>query len=123
MASRVFVTVSIYDSSCTRTLLDWTISDVPDERVTVAAFYKMAMCGRTAIQHVKHCIEEAKVGKTRDTLTRIGNTGTYMECFGDATALAGMNLMALVSCFGPAVRYYIKRRRLSRDSLREMLLA
>ena len=86
----MFVTVSIYDSSCTRTLLDWTISDVPDERVTVAAFYKMAlvMCGPTAIQHlqeVKHCIEEAKVGKTRDTLTHIGNTGTYMKCFWDAS--------------------------------------
>ena len=39
----VFVSVSIYDSTCQRTLLDWTIADVVDERVTVDAFYKMAL--------------------------------------------------------------------------------
>ena len=45
MASRVFVTVSIYDSSCTRTLLDWTISDVPQictpVRMPSEDFYKI----------------------------------------------------------------------------------
>ena len=38
-----FVTVSIYDSSCSRTLLQWTISDVDDERTNVESFYKVAL--------------------------------------------------------------------------------
>ena len=42
-AMPTFVTVSIYDSSCSRTLLEWTISDVDDERTNVESFYKVAL--------------------------------------------------------------------------------
>ena len=72
-----FVTVSIYDSSCSRThdsscsrtLLQWTISDVDNERTNVESFYKVALslCSEGAQQHfaeLKHCVEEAKIGKT-----------------------------------------------------------
>ena len=38
-----FVTVSNYDSSCSKTLLEWTISDVDDERRNVESLYKVAM--------------------------------------------------------------------------------
>ena len=52
-------------------LLEWTISDVGDERTNVESFYKVALslCSEDAQQHLaelKHCIEEAKIGKTRD---------------------------------------------------------
>ena len=104
----IFVTVSIYDTSCTRTLLDWTIADVLDERVSVDAFYKMAlaMCGSTTLQHlqeVKHCIEEAKVGKTKDSLTHIGNTGTYKRVFENANDI--YCLCRCASC-GPSVMFW-----------------
>ena len=42
-AMPTFVAVSIYDSSCSRTLLEWTISDVHDERTNVESFYKVAL--------------------------------------------------------------------------------
>ena len=63
-AHPLFMTVSIYNSPCSRTLLDWTIADVFDERTTVDAFYKMALaiCNPGVLQHiaeVKHCVEEA----------------------------------------------------------------
>ena len=63
-----FVTVSIYDSSCLRSLLEWTICDVNDERMTVEAFYQIALstctCDPGVLAEVKHCLEEAKIGKT-----------------------------------------------------------
>ena len=79
-AYSLFMTISIYDSSCSRTLLDWTIADALDERTTVDAFYKMAlaMCDPHVLQHianVRHCVEEAKIGKDKNTLMRIDNTG------------------------------------------------
>ena len=79
-AHPLIMTVSVYDSSCSRTLFDWTIADVLDERTTVDAFYKMAlaMCDPGVLQHIvemKHCVEEAKIGKDKNTLMCIGNTG------------------------------------------------
>ena len=79
-AHPLFMMVSIYNLSCSRTLLDWTIADVLDERTTVDAFYKMAlaMCDPSVLQRiakVKHCVEEAKIGKDKNTLMRISNTG------------------------------------------------
>ena len=41
MATAILVTVSVYDASCSRTLLDWTTADVDDDRISVDAFYKM----------------------------------------------------------------------------------
>ena len=38
MARATLVTVSAYDASCSRTLLDWTILSVDDERVSVDDF-------------------------------------------------------------------------------------
>ena len=77
-----FVTVFIYDSSCSRTLLEWTILDVGDERMNVESFYKVALslCSESSQQHLtelKHCIEEAKIGKTRESMMRIGNRGRH----------------------------------------------
>ena len=47
MASEMqtFVTVLMYDSFCSRKLLEWTISDVDidDERTNVESFYKVAL--------------------------------------------------------------------------------
>ena len=39
----VYISLYIYDSSCTTTILDWTIADVDDDRVTVDAFYRKAL--------------------------------------------------------------------------------
>ena len=80
MALPLLVTVLNYDASCSRTLLNWTIADIDDERIQVDAFYKMALfiCDSGSQQHLaelKHCLEEAKVGKTYESLIRIGNTG------------------------------------------------
>ena len=72
------MTVSIYDSSCSRSLLEWTICDVNDERTTVEAFYQIALstCDPGVLEHlaeVKHCLEEAKIGKTIESLgTQVG---------------------------------------------------
>ena len=54
MATAILVTVSVYDVSCSRTLLDWTTADVDDDRISVDAFYKMAlsMCGSGLQQHL-----------------------------------------------------------------------
>ena len=52
-AVSMFLTVSIYDSSCTTTLLDWTIADIADEWTTVDAFYETAlstMCDPGVVQ-------------------------------------------------------------------------
>ena len=43
MMAAALVNVAIHDSSCSRTLLSWTITYVEDERVSVDAFYKMAL--------------------------------------------------------------------------------
>ena len=69
------MTVSIYDSSCSRSLLEWTICDVNDERTTVEAFYQIALstCDPGVLAEVKHCLEEAKIGKTIESLgTQVG---------------------------------------------------
>ena len=84
MAGTVLVTTSVYDASCSRSLLDWTIFSVDDERVSVDAFYETALstCGPGTRQHLtqyKHCVEEVKVGEKMDCLIRIGNTGSSMS--------------------------------------------
>ena len=50
----LFVSASIFDSSCTRTLLDWTIADVNDDTITVDSFYSvvLSLCAPEARQHV-----------------------------------------------------------------------
>ena len=87
MPTFVTVYVSIYDSSCSRTLLQWTISDVDGERTNVESFYKVALslCSEGAQQHfaeLKHCIEEAKIGKSRESMMRIGNRGRHKNIAG-----------------------------------------
>ena len=57
-----------------------TICDVNDERTTIDAFYQIALstCDSGVLEHlaeVKHCLEETKIGKTIESLVRIGNTG------------------------------------------------
>ena len=76
----VYISLYIYDSSCTTTILDWTIADVDDDRVTVDAFYRKALslCGLVGRQHVaetEHYVEEAKIGINKEALIRIGNRG------------------------------------------------
>ena len=78
--SPLFISASIYDSSCTTTILDWTIADVDDDRVTVDAFYRKALslCAPVGRQHVaerEHYVEEAKIGRNKEALIRIGNRG------------------------------------------------
>ena len=79
--SQSSLTVCVYDSSCLRSVLDWTIVSLDDERTSVDGFlYNVALplCEPGVQQHLaerKHCIEEAKVGKSSASLMRIGNTG------------------------------------------------
>ena len=65
---------------CLQSVLDWTIVSLDDERTSVDGFlYNVALplCEPGVQQHLaerKHCIEEAKVGKTSASLIRIGHT-------------------------------------------------
>ena len=46
-----------------------------DERTTVEAFYQIALstCDPGVLAEVKHCLEEAKIGKTIESLgTQVG---------------------------------------------------
>ena len=86
MAGIELVTASVYDVSCSRTILDRTIFNVDDERVSVDAFYgtALSMCEPGTRQHLaeyKHCVEEAKVREKMECLIRIGNTGSSMSLY------------------------------------------
>ena len=72
-----FIMVCIYDSSCLRSVQDWTILSLDDERTSVDGFYTIWLCEPGVQQHLavqKHCLEEAKVGKKSASMIRIGNT-------------------------------------------------
>ena len=65
------VTVSIYDSTCQRTLLDWTSTDLVDKRATVDALYKMALalCDPTIVQHINEVSNALTKPKWAETKT------------------------------------------------------
>ena len=60
-----FVTVLIYDSSCSRTLLEWTISDVDDERTNIESFYKVALTQEYYPQ-CEDCQDKQKILKKKN---------------------------------------------------------
>lgn len=97
MAESGLVTVCIYDSSCSRSILEWTIVNVEDERTSVDGFlHNMALplCEPGVQQHLaerNHCLQEAKVGKSSVSLIRIGNTGW-------SRSVNGKILLSLATC-------------------------
>lgn len=75
----MLVNVSIFDSSCSITLLGWTIEVVEDERESVATFYDkcLSLCTAEGKDHLKrdeHVLEDVRIGKSKDDLDRVGNT-------------------------------------------------
>lgn len=71
----------IFDSSCSKTLLPWTIyTPGDDDRMTVQTFYGMVVSKQsTEVQeHLKdHILEEVRVGHTKNELDIVGNSGRY----------------------------------------------
>ena len=58
------VNVSVFDSSCSRTLLSWTVFSLEDDRMTLGGLFDM----------VGPELDESRVGQTRDLLDRVGDT-------------------------------------------------
>ena len=66
------VNVSVFDSSCLRTLLSWTVFSLEDDRMTLGGLFDMvvARCETAVQDHLQrdHELDESRVGQTRDLL-------------------------------------------------------
>ena len=79
----VLVNMSIYDSTCSKTLVPWTVHCVEDEiRQTLNDYFKMVVASsdETTQAHLNyHKLEEARIGKSKDALDALSNTGMLWE--------------------------------------------
>ena len=77
------VSAFIFYSSCSKTLLPWTIdSPSEDDRMTVRSYYEKVVSKQPAdIQEhlIDHVLEEVRVGHTKNELDVVGNTGIYLH--------------------------------------------
>ena len=74
----------IFDISCFKTLLPWTIYMPKDDRITVQGYYKMVVSKQPAdVQdHLSnHISDEVRVGNTKNELDKVGNTGISFTTF------------------------------------------
>ena len=74
----ILVNASIFDSSCSKQLLPWTVFSIEDERMTLDNCFEVVVSkSATNIQeHIAsggHKLEEVRVGQTRDVLDRVGD--------------------------------------------------
>ena len=77
----VLVNASVYNSCCARTLVPWTVHCTEDERLTLSGFFEMVVStcrsDETTQGHLNdHKLEEVRVGKAKDALDAVSDTGT-----------------------------------------------
>ena len=80
------VSLSIFDSSCSKTLLPWTIDIPEDDRMTIQRYYEMMVSKQPANvqEHLNdHSLEEVRVGNTKNELDKVGNTGIHVILYCD----------------------------------------
>ena len=80
----ILVNASIFDSSCSKQLLPWTVFSIEDERMTLDRCFEVVVNkSATNIQeHIAsggHKLEEVRIGQTRDVLDRVGDTSKYKQ--------------------------------------------
>ena len=80
----ILVNASIFDSSCSKLLLPWTVFSIEDERMTLDRCFEVVVNkSATNIQeHIAsggHKLEEVRIGQTRDVLDRVGDTSKYKQ--------------------------------------------
>ena len=57
----------VFDASCSRLLILWTVFYIEDERMTLESLFEMA-------RKTTHDLHESTVGDTKDVLDRVGDT-------------------------------------------------
>ena len=70
----------IFDVSCSKTLLPWTIYTYTpdDDMMTVQRFFEKVVSKQPAgiQEHLSdHALDEVRVGRTKNDLDKVGNTG------------------------------------------------
>ena len=71
------VNASVFDASCSRLLISWTVFCIEDERMTLESLFEMVVARSEASvqEHLKdHHLDESRVGDTKDVLDRVGDT-------------------------------------------------
>ena len=71
-------TMYMYDSTCSKTLVPWTVHCMEDERQMLNGYFEMAMArsDETTQAHLNnHKLEEARIGKSKDALDAVSDTG------------------------------------------------
>ena len=80
VGTMTLVNVCVYDSSCSRQLVQWTVFSIDDERMTLGSLFDMVTSrSEPSIRdHLdNHHLEESRVGSTKDVLDRVGDTSVY----------------------------------------------
>ena len=70
------VSTYFFYSSCSKTLLSWTIYMPEDNRITVQGYYEMVVSKQLADvqEHMRdHILDEVRVDNTKDELDKMGN--------------------------------------------------
>ena len=71
------VNVSVYDASCSRLLIPWTVFCIEDERMTLEGLFETVVARSEASvqEHLEdHHLDESRAGDTKDVLDRVGDT-------------------------------------------------
>ena len=92
--------VCVIDSTCSKTLVSWTVHCVEDKRLTLSGCFEMvvARSDETTQAHLSnHKLEEACVGKSKDALDTVSDTGMLRESRKNA-----MCMVFLMSCMTTA---------------------
>ena len=78
----ILVNTSIFDTTCSKVLLPWTVHCLDDDRVTLSGCFETVLeRSSTAISEhiVDHKLEEVRVGMTKDALDLVSDTGMKSE--------------------------------------------
>ena len=78
----ILVNASIFDSSCSKQLLPWTVFSIEDERLTLDGCFEVVVSKSAANvqEHIAsdgHKLAEVRVGQTMDVLDHVGDTSKY----------------------------------------------
>ena len=74
----VLINIPIFDTTCSKTLLPWTVHCLQDERLALNDCFEMvvARSNKEIKEHLSdHRLEEARVGMTKDALDIASDTG------------------------------------------------
>ena len=70
----VLVNVSIYDKCCSKIILAWTISEIPNDEVSIKEFFQHLLC-EDDYDLEGHELCEARVGRGIDSLFPVKKLG------------------------------------------------